>query len=376
MSFNTSILTPKEKARYSRHTLMPEVGVEGQLKLKGAKVLVIGAGGLGSPSLLYLAAAGVGTIGIVDGDKVEDSNLQRQILFNINDIGKSKAQAAADHLKANNPHININVHKEFITTSNALSLISQYDIVADGTDNFATRYLINDACILANKPNVFASILKFQGQVSIFNYNTKISRGVNYRDVFPTPPPANSVPSCAEAGVLGVLPGIIGTLQATEVIKLITGIGKPLIGEILTFDALTMTSFTLKTSLNPDYQPVNELINYEVFCGTKNETIKEISVTKFRDILNTNEDIEIIDVREKLEYEIANFGGKLIPLKELEDRLGEISKSKKVVVHCKMGGRSKKAIEIMQGHGFENCWNLTGGIIAYSNEIDSSIPTY
>lgn len=356
---------------------MPELGIEGQLKLKNAKVLVIGAGGLGCPSLLYLTAAGVGTIGIVDGDVVEESNLQRQVLFNTNDIGKSKAQSAANHLKAQNPHVNLVVHQEYITTSNAISLISQYDIIADGTDNFATRYLINDACILANKPNVFASILKFNGQVSVFNYSQHhTTRGVNYRDIFPTPPPAESAPSCTDAGVLGVLPGLIGTIQATEIIKLITGIGTPLTGTLLSFDALTMETTKFKLNLNPDYIPVTELINYKEFCGSVKGDINEISAEEFRSIINSNEEIEIIDVREKFEYEIANFGGKLIPIGELESRLHEVSKDKKVIVHCKMGGRSIKAIEIMRMHGFKNLINLKGGIIAYANEIDSTIPTY
>lgn len=373
---NLTTLSNIEQLRYSRHTQMPELGIEGQLKLKNAKVLVIGAGGLGCPSLLYLTAAGVGTIGIVDGDTVEESNLQRQILFNTSDIGKSKAQSAADHLKAQNPHVNIIVHQEYIATSNAISLISQYDIIADGTDNFATRYLINDACILANKPNVFASILKFNGQVSVFNYSEQNRRGVNYRDVFPTPPPADNAPSCTDAGVLGVLPGLIGTIQATEIIKIITGIGKPLAGVLFSLDALTMETTKFKLSLNPDYIPVTELINYSEFCGGPPSEIKEITAEEFRSIINSDEEIEIIDVREKFEYEIANFGGKLIPIGELEERLHEVSKDKKVIVHCKMGGRSKKAIEMMQMHGFNNLINLKGGIITYANEIDSTIPTY
>lgn len=355
---------------------MPELGEEGQLRLKAARVLVIGAGGLGCPVLQYLAAAGIGTIGIVDGDVIEASNLHRQILFNVDDLKQSKAETAAKKLRLLNPNININVHNEFLDSHNALEIISDYNIIADGTDNFATRYLVNDACVITGKMNVFASILKFQGQVTVFNHNLNDQRGVNYRDLFPTPPKAGSIPSCAEAGVLGVLPGLVGTIQANEVIKLITGLGSTLSGELLTIDALTMNTFKLKLAMDPNQEPITELIDYELFCGTKTELDSEISASEFKKLKESGEPFYILDVREQSEYDFANLGGKLIPMSQVLERSSEIPKDQKVIVHCKMGGRSAQAIEILKEKGFDNLINLKGGIIAYAQEIDNSLSLY
>lgn len=355
---------------------MPELGEEGQLRLKAARVLVIGAGGLGCPVLQYLAAAGIGTIGIVDGDVIEASNLHRQILFNVDDLKQSKAETAAKKLRLLNPNININVHNEFLDSHNALEIISDYNIIADGTDNFATRYLVNDACVITGKMNVFASILKFQGQVTVFNHNLNDQRGVNYRDLFPTPPKAGLIPSCAEAGVLGVLPGLVGTIQANEVIKLITGLGSTLSGELLTIDALTMNTFKLKLAMDPNQEPITELIDYELFCGTKTELDSEISASEFKKLKESGEPFYILDVREQSEYDFANLGGKLIPMSQVLERSSEIPKDQKVIVHCKMGGRSAQAIEILKEKGFDNLINLKGGIIAYAQEIDNSLSLY
>ena len=358
-------LTTEEKLHYSRHLLMPELGEEGQLKLKQAKVLIIGAGGLGCPVLQYLAAAGIGKIGIVDGDVVEESNLHRQILFSVNDLKQPKAEIAAKKLRLLNPHIDITVYNEFLDSDNALEIISEYDIVADGTDNFATRYLVNDACVITGKINVFASILKFQGQVTVFNYSENKKRGINYRDLFPTPPKAGSIPSCAEAGVLGVLPGLVGSIQANEVIKLITGIGSTLSGELLTIDALTMNTTKLNLAVDPKQKPITKLIDYDIFCGTKKDDKIEITVSEFNALKQSGEPFYLLDVREQSEYELANLGGKLIPLSQLEARSNEIPKDKKIVVHCKMGGRSAQAIEILKEKGIEHIYNLKGGIDEY-----------
>ncbi|RMG77788.1 MAG: molybdopterin-synthase adenylyltransferase MoeB, partial [Bacteroidetes bacterium] len=305
-------LSAEEMARYARHIAIPEFNVEGQKKLKAAKVLVIGSGGLGSPVLLYLAAAGVGHLGIVDFDVVDDSNLQRQVLFTVDDVGKSKAETAKKRLLALNPHLKITVHNERFTKDNALDLVRQYDVVADGTDNFPTRYLVNDACVLAGKVNVYASIFRFEGQVSVFNYlHADGSRGPNYRDMFPEPPPPGLVPNCAEGGVLGVLPGIIGSMQACEVIKVITGVGEPLAGRIFLFDAASFTTRILKVSKNPDTK-ITELINYDQFCGiapAENTPVKEITVRELYEMQVQGDDFQLIDVREPYEYEIANLQG-------------------------------------------------------------------
>ncbi len=373
-------LTPQEMARYARHIAIPEFNVEGQQKLKAAKVLVIGSGGLGSPLLLYLAAAGVGHLGIVDFDVVDESNLQRQVLFTVEDIGKSKAETAKNRLLKLNPHIEITVFNTAFTKDNALEIIKDFDVVADGTDNFPTRYLVNDACVLANKVNVYASIFRFEGQVSVFNYlSGDGTKGPNYRDLFPEPPPPGLVPNCAEGGVLGVLPGIIGSLQASEVIKVVTGVGEPLSGKLFLFDAASFTTRTLKIEKNPKTK-ITELINYEQFCGIEpkeEKTVKEITVQELKALVDTNADYQLIDVREPYEYDIANLNGELIPLSKVVQAAGQISRDKKVIIHCRSGVRSANAIrELELLHNFENLYNLKGGILAFSNEIDNSIPTY
>ncbi len=364
----------EEQARYNRHIIIPGFGLEAQKKLKAAKVLVVGSGGLGSPVLLYLAAAGVGNIGIVDFDVVDDSNLQRQVLFGVTEVGKSKVEAAKARIQSLNPHINDTTYNTQLTSKNALEIISQYDVVADGTDNFPTRYLVNDASVIAGKPNVYASIFQFEGQVSVFNYtNAKGETGPNYRDLYPTPPPPGLVPNCAEGGVLGVLPGIIGSLQANEVIKVITGVGETLSGRFFVFDALTFETRTLKISKQANTPVIKELIDYEQFCGVKavEKKIKEISVDEFVQWQKSGEDIQVIDVREPAEYEQVNIGALLIPLATVAERAGEISRDKKVVVHCKLGGRSSKAIrELEEKFGFDNLYNLKGGITAVEQESD------
>ena len=336
-------------------------------------MLVVGSGGLGSPLLLYLAAAGVGTIGIIDFDVVDDSNLQRQVLFGVSEVGKPKVEAAKARLQSLNPHINIVTYNAQLTSQNALELISQYDVVADGTDNFPTRYLVNDASVLAGKPNVYASIFQFEGQVSVFNYtNAQGETGPNYRDLYPTPPPPGLVPNCAEGGVLGVLPGIIGSLQANEVIKVITGVGEPLSGRFFVFDALTFETRTLRISRQKDSPVITSLIDYEQFCGVKviEKKLKELTVEEFLKWQESGEDIQVIDVREPAEYEQANIGALLIPLATVASRADEIRRDKKVVVHCKLGGRSAKAInELEEKFGFTNLYNLKGGITAYLQEV-------
>lgn len=374
-------LSSAELARYSRHIAIPEFNIEGQKKLKAAKVLVVGSGGLGSPLLLYLTAAGVGHIGIVDFDVVDDSNLQRQVLFTVDDIGKSKAETAKKRLEQLNPYVKFTVYNNAFTKDNALEIIKDYDVVADGTDNFPTRYLVNDACVLTDKVNVYASIFRFEGQVSVFNYLKKDgSRGANYRDLFPEPPPPGMVPSCAEGGVLGVLPGIIGSMQASEVIKVITGVGEPLVERLFLMDAASFTTRILKFK-KKNNNTITELINYEEFCGIGQSdattSIKEISVLDFEKIKKENLDFQLIDVREPFEYEIVNLGGELIPLSTITQNVSKISKDKKVVIMCRSGKRSGDAIKTLQEiYPFENLYNLKGGIIEYSREVDDSIMTY
>ncbi|MDQ3683453.1 MAG: molybdopterin-synthase adenylyltransferase MoeB [Bacteroidota bacterium] len=381
MSTENISFSQAEYARYNRHIIIPEFGLEGQKKLKASKVLVIGSGGLGSPVLLYLAAAGVGTLGIVDFDVVDDSNLQRQVLFGVDEIGKPKVEAAKQRLQNLNPHINIIKYNTQLTSQNALDIIKYYDVVADGTDNFPTRYLVNDACLLLDKPNVYASIFQFEGQVSVFNYvNSKRERGPNYRDLYPTPPPPGLVPNCAEGGVLGVLPGIIGSMQANEVIKVVTGIGETLSGRFFVFDALTFETRIFNISRNEN-NPVNgknptitQLIDYEQFCGMKavEKPIKEISVEEFDKWKLNGEDIQVIDVREPAEYAEVNIGATLIPLGIVSENSGKIDRNRKVVVHCKLGGRSAKAIrELEEKFGFTNLYNLKGGITAYLQKANS-----
>lgn len=393
MNWENIKFSNEEISHYSRHLTIPEFGMEGQKKLKAAKVLAVGTGGLGAPMLQYLAAAGVGTIGIVDFDKVEASNLHRQILFGVSDIGRPKVEVAKERLQEINPHITVNTYETQLTSENARRIMDGYDLVADGTDNFPTRYLINDASIMLDIPNVHGSIFQFEGQVSVFNYVDKEgSRGPNYRDLFPEPPPPGLVPSCAEAGVLGVLPGIIGCLQASEVIKIIAEIGDPLAGRLFLFDALSFKSRTVKVTKNKDNPltgenpTITELIDYEAFCGvpamdqqdeTTEKEVPEVTVREYRSWVEGGEDVQLIDVREPYEYEIAEIGGELIPLKTVLDNADKISRDKKVVVHCRSGKRSADAIrELREKYGFDNLYNLKGGILAWSEEIDESVPQY
>ena len=384
------IFSKAELERYSRHLIIPEFNIEGQRKLKEARVLVVGSGGLGAPLLQYLAAAGVGHIGIVDFDVVEDHNLQRQVLFGVKDVGRSKAEAARERLLDLNPHIDIQVYNTRLSSENALELIKDYDVVADGTDNFPTRYLVNDACVLLDKVNVYASIYRFDGQVSVFNYVDPSTgeRGPNYRDLYASPPPPGLVPSCAEGGVLGVLPGIIGSLQASEVIKVITGIGDPLAGRLFIFDALSFSTRILKVRRDPA-NPINGeqptqtgLIDYEYFCGLTpaqkevKEAVREISVQEFEALRQEGSPFQLIDVREPYEYDIVNLSGELIPVGKIVDHLEKISKKKKVIVHCRTGKRSANAIRELREKGFDNLYNLKGGIIAYAEEINPALAKY
>ncbi len=383
--------TREELARYDRHIIIPGFGMEAQQKLKAAKVLVIGSGGLGSPVLLYLAAAGVGTIGIVDFDVVDDSNLQRQVLFGVNEIGKPKVEAAKRRLESLNPYINLRIYNTHLNSQNALDIIRDYDVIADGTDNFPTRYLVNDAAVLLGKPNVYASIFQFEGQVSVFNYkDSEGYPGPNYRDLYPTPPPPGLVPSCAEGGVLGVLPGIIGSLQALEVIKVITGVGDTLSGRFYIFDALNFESRTFNIKRRED-NPVNgknptitALIDYEQFCGMRaveEKALKEITAKELYDLQVKGEKYQLIDVREPHEYDIVNIGGELIPLGTIinnaDSIAGRIDSNKKVILHCKMGGRSAKAIRALEEkYGFTNLYNLKGGILSYIDEVQPELTKY
>ncbi|MFI5193777.1 MAG: molybdopterin-synthase adenylyltransferase MoeB [Chitinophagales bacterium] len=379
--------TKEERARYNRHMIIPGFGEEAQKKLKAARVMIIGCGGLGSPALLYLTAAGVGTIGIIDFDEVDDSNLQRQVLFDVHEIGKPKVEAAKRRLEALNPHVQFKLYNTHLNSENALDIFREYDVIADGTDNFPTRYLVNDACLLLDKPNVYASIFQFDGQVSVFNYvNARGERGPNYRDLYPVPPPPGLVPSCAEGGVLGVLPGIIGSLQALEVIKLITGVGEPLSGRFFTFDALNFENRTYNIKRRAD-NPVNgnnptitKLIDYEQFCGMRaveEKPIKEITAKELYDWQVKGKKFQLIDVREPFEYEIAEIGGELMPLPGISEQADRISKDLDVVFYCKMGGRSSKAIrELEEKFGFKNLYNLSGGILAYIDQVNPQLTKY
>lgn len=371
--------SPEEYARYSRHIIIPEFGLEAQQKLRDARVLVIGSGGLGSPVLLYLAAAGVGHIGIVDFDKVDDSNLQRQVIFNTEDVGQSKARQAGERIRKLNPHIHVTIHEVRLNSSNAREIIREYDVVADGTDNFPTRYLVNDACVLEGKVNVYASIFQFEGQVSVFNYlYPDGERGPNYRDLFPEPPPPGLVPSCAEGGVLGVLPGILGSMQALEVIKVVTGVGEPLVGRIFLFDAASFETRFLKVRKQPDTR-IEGLIDYQVFCGLGQQEapVREISVEELAAWQDTGRIFQLVDVREPYEFEIAQIGGELIPLSEVEAFAARFRRDIPVVVHCRSGVRSARAIRLLQERGgFDNLYNLAGGILAYAEKINPSLATY
>ena len=376
-------LSNEEIGRYSRHLIMPEVALEGQKKLKQAKVLTIGTGGLGSPLALYLAAAGVGTIGIVDFDVVDESNLQRQILHGTSDVGRPKVDSARDKLEDINPNVNIVVHEEALTSENALDILKDYDVIVDGTDNFPTRYLVNDACVLLGKPNVYGSIFRFEGQASVF----WAEEGPCYRCLYPEPPPPGLVPSCAEGGVLGILPGAIGTIQATETVKLILGIGEPLVGRLMLYDALGMSFREMKLRKDPncpicgENPTVTELIDYQEFCGIpqaaaeQENKVPEITVRELKAKME-NGGMNILDVREPYEYEIANLGAPLIPLGELPQRYEELDRDQPLAIHCRSGARSANAVKLLQERGFENVYNVEGGILAWSEEIDPSLPQY
>ncbi|MCB9233380.1 MAG: molybdopterin-synthase adenylyltransferase MoeB [Bacteroidia bacterium] len=387
MSLQEISFSQAELARYSRHIIIPEFKLEGQRRLKAAKVLVVGAGGLGCPLLLYLAAAGVGKIGIVDFDRVEDSNLQRQVLFTVEDLGKPKVEAAKARLLALNPHIEIQTYPVRLTSENALEIIGEYDVVADGTDNFATRYLVNDACVLLDKVNVYASIFRFEGQLSVFNYRFPDGElSPNYRDLYSSPPPPGLVPGCAEAGVLGVLPGILGSLQANEVIKVVSGVGDPLAGKLFMMDTSSFMTRLLKirrdpeNPLNGDSPTLHHLIDYDEFCGLKESPerkVKSISVEELQRWKEGGKAFQLVDVREPYEYEIANLGGELIPLDTLADQQERISRTVPVVVHCRSGRRSESAIRMLEDQfGLENLWNLEGGILAYAARVDHSLAVY
>jgi adenylyltransferase/sulfurtransferase len=378
-------LTKEEVQRYSRHLIMPEVGMDGQLKLKNAKVLCIGTGGLGAPLGVYLAAAGVGRIGLVDFDVVDNSNLQRQILFGTKDVGRPKIAAAADRLRDLNPDIQIETFETRLTSENALELFKDYDIIVDGTDNFPTRYLVNDACVLLGKPNVYGSIFRFEGQATIFAY----PGGPCYRCLYPEPPPPGLVPSCAEGGVLGVLPGIVGSIQAAETLKLILGAGDSLVGRLLLFDALAMKFRELKLRKNPEcpacgeHRTITKLIDYEEFCGIRGEeapamasTVPEITPKELKARLDKGDDLFILDVREPHEYQICNIGGKLIPLGEISRRAHELDSSREIVVHCRSGKRSAEAAEFLRTAGFRKVLNLKGGILAWSDDVDPTVAKY
>src|SRR3954447_17820264 len=384
---NALTLSNDEVARYSRHLILPEVGMEGQLKLKQAKVLMVGAGGLGAPLGLYLAAAGVGRIGIVDFDVVDASNLQRQVIHGTKDIGRKKLDSAADRMLDINPNLKIDKFDTGLTSENALEILKDYEVVVDGTDNFPTRYLVNDACVLLRKPNVYGSIFRFEGQATVFSYED----GPCYRCLYPEPPPPGLVPSCAEGGVLGILPGMIGIVQATEAVKLILGTGEPLVGRLLLYDALAMRFRELKLRRNlecpvcGDHPTITKLIDYQEFCGIPQQEAKpmaeanewEIDAVELKAKMDRGDDFVLVDVREPHEYQICRIpGSKLIPLGEVPKRVNELNSADDIVVHCKMGGRSAKAVEFLKQAGFRKVKNMKGGILAWSDKVDPTVPKY
>lgn len=378
-------LTKDEVARYSRHLIIPDLGVDGQKRLKNAKVLVIGAGGLGSPALLYLAAAGVGTLGIVEFDEVDASNLQRQIIHGESDIGRPKADSARDSILEINSGIDVRMHKIRLEPENAVELFAEYDLIVDGTDNFATRYLVNDAAVLAHKPYVWGSIYRFEGQVSVFWEDAPNGRGLNYRDLYPEAPPPGMVPSCAEGGVLGVLCASIGSVMVTEAIKLITGIGEPLLGRLMVYDALDMNYRTIKLRRDPERQPITELIDYEAFCGVVSEegqaaaADSTVTARELKDLLDAGKEIELIDVREPVEWDIVHIeGAKLIPKDRIlsGEALSELPQNRPIVLHCKTGVRSAEALAALKRAGFSDATHLQGGVIAWARQIDPSLPVY
>jgi adenylyltransferase/sulfurtransferase len=377
-------LSSDEILRYSRHLILPEVALEGQQRLKASRVLLIGAGGLGSPLALYLAAAGVGTIGLVDFDVVDVTNLQRQIVHGSKDVGRPKLESARDRLKDLNPHVHVEGFETRLTSENALEIVRDFDIVIDGTDNFATRYLTNDACVILGKPNVYGSIYRFEGQSSVF----ATEEGPCYRCLYPEPPPPGLVPSCAEGGVLGVLPGLVGTIQATEGIKLLLGIGEPLIGRLLLIDALSMQFRTMRLRKDPDCpacgtREIRELIDYDQFCGIGGDPLQdphgipEITPAELAAKLARRDDFDLIDVREPHEWAIAKIpGARLVPLGTFTESLASFDSARDIVVTCKMGGRSAKAVRQLQAAGFKKVWNLSGGILRWSDDVDPSVPKY
>jgi sulfur-carrier protein adenylyltransferase/sulfurtransferase len=383
-------LTNEEIKRYGRHLVLEEFGMNGQRRLKQARVLVVGAGGLGSPSLLYLAAAGIGTLGIADFDTVDLSNLQRQVLFTTDDIGRNKAVAAAERLQRLNPTITVHTHTTRLTSANARELVAAYDVVLDGTDNFPTRYLLNDACVLLDKPLVYGSILRFEGQVAVFNWRYADGHySANYRDLFPVPPDPASVPNCEQAGVLGVLPGIIGSMQANEVIKIISGVGEPLADRLLLLDSTTMRQQVIRIKPQDTRNSIKHLLDYDEFCGisadkskslnvnNQEHTMKEVTVQELKEMMDSGADFQLIDVREPHEFDICNIQGELIPQADVPHSVDRISKDKKVVIHCRSGARSGNMVQWLEkNHGFTNLYNLQGGILAWARDIDPEMPTY
>ncbi|WP_410675179.1 adenylyltransferase/sulfurtransferase MoeZ [Amycolatopsis sp. cmx-4-68] len=378
-------LTKEEVARYSRHLIIPDVGVTGQKRLKNAKVLVIGAGGLGSPALLYLAAAGVGTLGIVDFDVVDESNLQRQVIHGQSDVGKLKAASAQESIADVNPFVKVHLHTDRLDSSNALEIFEQYDLIVDGTDNFATRYLVNDAAVLLGKPYVWGSIFRFEGQVSVFWENAPNGLGLNYRDLYPEPPPPGMVPSCAEGGVLGVLCASIGSIMVTEAIKLITGIGEPLLGRLISYDALEMKYREVKIRKDPETPEITELIDYQAFCGVVSSDAaaaasgSTITPAELKAKFDNGDNFALIDVREPHEYEIVNIkGATLIPKDRIlsGEALSELPQDKPIVLHCKSGARSAEALAALHAAGFKDATHLGGGVLAWAKQIDPSLPTY
>lgn len=380
-------LSKEELVRYNRHLILSGFGPEKQQQLKAAKVLVVGAGGLGSPVLLYLGAAGVGTLGIVDADDVEETNLQRQVIFNENDCGANKALAAAKNLAAKNHFCTFTPYPVRLIASNAVEIISDYDVIVDGTDNFPTRYLLNDACVLLGKPLVYGSILTFEGQVSVFNLKDNGGYTANYRDLFPSPPDPESVPNCEQAGVLGVLPGLIGCMQANEVIKIITGIGEPLTNKLLILDSMNLEQNIFTFPNRQARNSIRGLVDYEEFCGinrhksksldSKELAMKEVTVQELKEMMDSGAAFQLIDVREPHEVDICEIGGELIPQGDIPKNVDKVSKDKKVVIHCRSGARSGNVVQWLEkNHGYTNLYNLKGGILAWAREIDPEMPTY
>ncbi|WP_235299546.1 molybdopterin-synthase adenylyltransferase MoeB [Portibacter marinus] len=368
-------LTKEEYQRYSRHIILPHLGVQGQTKLKAAKILVVGAGGLGIPVLLYLAAAGVGELGIVDFDLVEFSNLQRQVIYKTEDVGKSKAQLAAKFVKEQNPLVQVNEYECWLDSNNALEILGDYDLIVDGTDNFPTRYLLNDAAVLLDMPYIYGSIFRFEGQVSVFNFNG----GPHYRDLFPEPPAPELVPNCSEGGVLGVLPGMVGSMQALEALKVVTGVGEVLSGKLLTIDTLTNMYRSFRFGKRKDQPPITELIDYQQFCSPNHplEEITSISALELKKWETTDKQYQLIDVREPYEFEIVNLGGDLFPKAKIDQYLDKIKRDIPVVVHCRSGKRSEEVIRHLKSeHAFDNLVNLEGGILAYATDVDPQLTVY